>query len=235
MGHVSDRFSDPFSRFSNHFWHRSKHFFWGQLGDENWPQTFFLKLFGRPRDIPPKSRDIPPKKFGFPGFRGTYRAFWPPPLHVEDPHPTRRYLDQKVWVWVPFSCLSSFVLQTCRPHSFLLSVGPFLRRLAPEKSSGATDDLCRTLSSRSSGVSGGCLRWVRNRAGENRPGDIRSNHFVYTCVGTRVSTLASTRVGASVWDYNREKANFCGRSRVHLREHPREHLWEPFRGSIGGS
>ena len=35
--------------------------------------------------------------------------------------------------------------------------------------------------------------------------------------------------------YNTEKANFCGHSRVYLREHSREHLWEPFRGSIGGS
>ena len=24
FGHVSDRFSDPFSRFSNHFWYRLK-------------------------------------------------------------------------------------------------------------------------------------------------------------------------------------------------------------------
>ena len=77
--------------------------------------------------------------------------------------------------------------------------------------------------------------WVRNRAGENRPSDIRPNHFVYTCVGTRVSTHVSTRVGAFVWDYNREKPNFCGHSRVHLREHSREHLREPFCGSIGGS
>ena len=76
---------------------------------------------------------------------------------------------------------------------------------------------------------------LRNRAGENRPGDIRRNHFVYTCVGTRVSTHVSTRVGAFVWDYNTEKANFCGHSRVHLCEHSREHLREPFRGSIGGS
>ena len=53
-------------------------------------------------------------------------------------------------------------------------------------------------------------QWVRNRAGENRPGDIRPNRFVYTCVGTRVSTHVSTRVGAFVWDYNREKANFVG-------------------------
>ena len=72
--------------------------------------------------------------------------------------------------------------------------------------------------------------WVRNRAGENKPGDIQRNHFVYTCVGTRVST----QVGAFVWDSNTEKANFCGHSRVHLREHSREHLREPFRGSIGG-
>ena len=38
--------------------------------------------------------------------------------------------------------------------------------------------------------------WVRNRPGEHRPGDIRPNHFVYTCAGTRVSTHVSTRVGA---------------------------------------
>ena len=50
--------------------------------------------------------------------------------------------------------------------------------------------------------------WVRNRAGENRPGDIRPNHFVYTCVGTHVSTHVSIRVEAFVWDYNTEKANF---------------------------
>ena len=66
----------------------------------------------------------------------------------------------------------------------------------------------------------GPISWVRNRAGENSPGDIRSNHFVYTCMGTRV------------WDYNTEKGDFSGRSRIHLREHSREHLREPFRGSI---
>ena len=45
----------------------------------------------------------------------------------------------------------------------------------------------------------------------------------------------STQVGALVWDYNSEQANFCGLSRIHLREHSREHLREPFRGSIGVS
>ena len=39
--------------------------------------------------------------------RGTYRTFWPPPLHVENPHPTGGYPDPKVWVWVPFSSLMS--------------------------------------------------------------------------------------------------------------------------------
>ena len=28
------------------------------------------------------------RKFVLPGSRGTYRTFWPPPLHVEDPQPT---------------------------------------------------------------------------------------------------------------------------------------------------
>ena len=57
------------------------------------PKLFFLNLFGRFREIPAKSRDIPPKKFDSLGFEGT---FGPPPLHVEDPHPTRKYPDSKV-------------------------------------------------------------------------------------------------------------------------------------------
>ena len=28
--------------------------------------------------------------------------FWPPPLHVEDPNPTVKYLNSKVWVCAPF-------------------------------------------------------------------------------------------------------------------------------------
>ena len=38
------------------------------------------------------------QKVWSPGLRRTYRTFSPPPLHAEDPHPTRRYLDPKVWV-----------------------------------------------------------------------------------------------------------------------------------------
>ena len=56
-------------------------------GNKSWTQTFFLKLFGQFRDIPAKSRDIPPKKFGFSGFRGTYRTFWPPPHSRGRPPP----------------------------------------------------------------------------------------------------------------------------------------------------
>ena len=52
--------------------------------------------------------------------------------------------------------------------------------------------------------------WVRNRAGENRPGDIRPNHFVYTCVGTRVSTHVSTRVGAFVGTTTQRNPTFVG-------------------------
>ena len=48
------------------------------------------------------SLDLPLLSVGGPSPSTT---FGPPPLHVEDPRPTRRYPDQKVWVWVPFSSL----------------------------------------------------------------------------------------------------------------------------------
>ena len=64
--------------------------------------NFFSQTFR----VPP---GYPAKKVWFPWFRGTYRTFWPPPLHVEDPHPTGGYAEPKVWVWVPFSCLKMWV------------------------------------------------------------------------------------------------------------------------------
>ena len=81
-----------------------------RLGPEYGTQICFLKLFGHFWDIPAKFRDIPPKRFGFPGFEGHTELF-APPLHLKDPHPTAagRYPDQKVWVWVPFSCLREWV------------------------------------------------------------------------------------------------------------------------------
>ena len=75
------------------------------LGDENWAQTFSSQTFQAPPKYPGKIRDIPPKKVWFPWFRGAHRTFWPPPLHVEDPHPTEKYPDSKVCY---FACSQEF-------------------------------------------------------------------------------------------------------------------------------
>ena len=72
------------------------------VGDENWTQTFFSQTFRAPPGYPGKIAGYPAQKVWFPWFRGTYRTFRPPLLHVEDPHPTAKYPDPKVWVWVPF-------------------------------------------------------------------------------------------------------------------------------------
>ena len=62
----------------------------------------YLKFLGHPWDIPAKIPGYPAKSLVSLGLEGYREPFWPPPLHVEDPHPSRRYPDQKVWVWVPF-------------------------------------------------------------------------------------------------------------------------------------
>ena len=59
----------------------------------------FSGAVGISRQTPGISR---PKKVWFPWFRGTYRTFGPPPLHVEDPYLNGKYPDSKVWVWVSF-------------------------------------------------------------------------------------------------------------------------------------
>ena len=77
------------------------------LGPKTEQKTFFfLKFFGRLQDIPAKSRNIPPKKFDFPGSEGHAKTFWSSLLHVEDPYPTGKYPDSKVWVWVLFLYLT---------------------------------------------------------------------------------------------------------------------------------
>ena len=38
------------------------------------------------------------------GFKGDTELFGPHPLMWKTPQPSRRYPNQKVWVWVPFSC-----------------------------------------------------------------------------------------------------------------------------------
>ena len=66
------------------------------LGAQNRTQTFFSQTFRALPGYPSKIPGYPAKKVRFPGFRGTYRTFWPPPFHVEDPHPTGKYPDSKV-------------------------------------------------------------------------------------------------------------------------------------------
>ena len=59
---------------------------------------FFPKFSGTPGISRQKSRDIPPKSLVSLGFEGHTELFGPHPFAWKTPHPTRRYLDQKVWV-----------------------------------------------------------------------------------------------------------------------------------------
>ena len=70
--------------------------------------NFLFQTFRAPPGYPGQNLGISRQKVGFLGFRRTYRSFWPPPLHVGEAQPTRRYPDQKVWVWAPFSSLRFF-------------------------------------------------------------------------------------------------------------------------------
>ena len=56
--------------------------------------TLFSSFLGASWISRQKSQDIPPEVC-FPQFQGAYRSFWPQPLDMEDPHPTKRYLDPK--------------------------------------------------------------------------------------------------------------------------------------------
>ena len=70
---------------------------------------------------------------------------------MEDPHPTREYPDQKVWVWVPFSCLMKkgrfrFTLKVLRIYT--CEQGGLLQRRKPpqpppKKCSGECSGRCR--------------------------------------------------------------------------------------------
>ena len=91
------------SRYASNFYHDAlqKYALLWQKVTKIEHKLFFLKLFGRPRDIPAKFPGYPAKKFGFPGFRRTYRAFWPHPLTWKTPTPPEDIWTKKVWVWVP--------------------------------------------------------------------------------------------------------------------------------------
>ena len=65
------------------------------IGDENWTQTFFLKLSGRFWDIPAKFRDIPPQKFDSLGFEGHTELFGPHPFTWKTPTPPENIRTQK--------------------------------------------------------------------------------------------------------------------------------------------
>ena len=72
-----------------------------QLGNEKCARTFLHKLFEHPQGSGTSrqnSRDIPDSSLRNPrktNFRGRARTFRPPPLRVEDPHPTGRSPDPK--------------------------------------------------------------------------------------------------------------------------------------------
>ena len=100
----------------NTFWARHGNAF--HRGQKLKTNLFFSNFFGHTRDIPAKIPAYPAKQFGFRGFRRTCRTFWPPPLHVEDPHSSRRYPDQKVWLGVPFSSLISAHTTTTTDRSY---------------------------------------------------------------------------------------------------------------------
>ena len=70
----------------------------------------FSNFSGTPRISQQNSQDIPPKSLVSQGFEGHVELFGPQPFTWKNPHPTRRCLDQKIWVWVPFSSLTQLHL-----------------------------------------------------------------------------------------------------------------------------
>ena len=72
-----------------------------------YPRFKFARFSHIPRDIPAKILGYPAQKFGFPGFRSKHipNFLAPTPSHGRPP-PIRGYVDPKVWVCAPFSCLT---------------------------------------------------------------------------------------------------------------------------------
>ena len=64
-------------------WNTDSRAFW--LGATTWTQTFLSQTFRAPPGQPCKIPGYPAKKFGFPGFRGTYRTFGPHPFTWKTP------------------------------------------------------------------------------------------------------------------------------------------------------
>ena len=86
-------------------------------------KLFFVPLtFRVPPGYPGKIPGYPAKKVWFPWFRGTYWIFWPPPLHVEDPYPTGKCPDSKVWVCALSSCLKARLVEMLRKVMAMIEV-----------------------------------------------------------------------------------------------------------------
>ena len=64
------------------------------LALKNWTLPFFSIFSGTPGKPWPNS-GISRQTVCFPGFQRTYRTFWPPPLHVQNPHPNRKISGPK--------------------------------------------------------------------------------------------------------------------------------------------
>ena len=103
------------------FWSRQHAY----IGNGNWTRTFLSQTFRAPLGYPGKIPGYPAQKVWFPVFWRTYQTFWPPPVHVEDPYPTGKYPDQKVWVWVPFSSLNLSSLSESLSLSLFLILSSF--------------------------------------------------------------------------------------------------------------
>ena len=90
------------------------------VGDENWTQLFFLSFSGTPR-ISRQNPGISRQKIWFPWVSKDIPNFLDPTPsrgNVEDPHPIRRYLNQKLWVRIPFPSLTMFFPQKKTPLIF---------------------------------------------------------------------------------------------------------------------
>ena len=70
------------------------------IGAKNWTQTFVFSNFSGAAGISQQNPRTSRQKVWFPWVSKDIPNvfFWPPPLHVEDPHPTGRYPDPKVWI-----------------------------------------------------------------------------------------------------------------------------------------
>ena len=77
---------------------------WITVGATNWTQTSFSQTF---RALPGYSNQNPRisrQEVWFSCVSRDMPNFLALPIHLEDPNPTGRYPDPKVWVCAPFSC-----------------------------------------------------------------------------------------------------------------------------------